>query len=219
MKPDIRALIFDMDGVIFDSERAVLECWKIVAPRYGLKDVEQVYPLTIGVTAESCRRIFLEHYGPDIPYDEMLKERRALFFARNGSGRLPVKAGARELLAYLREAGIPAVIASSTRVKVVGQEIADAGLAPFFKDMIGGDMVTKSKPDPEIFLRAAELLAPVLPENIAIVEDSFNGIRAARASGMFPIMVPDMLAPDGEMREKAGIILPDLFAVREWLRS
>ncbi|MBR0139121.1 MAG: HAD family phosphatase [Firmicutes bacterium] len=217
MGPDIKAVIFDMDGVIFDSERACFECWKEIASDYGLKDIEKVYPHCIGVTSESCKNTFLKFYGEDIPYDEMLEKRRALFFSRYDKGRLPVKPGVAELLSFLEENGMPAVIASSTRIAVVEREIEEAGLRQYFKDIIGGNMVSKSKPDPEIFLTAAKLLPGISLENIAIVEDSYNGIRAAFASGMYPVMVPDMIAPDEEMREKAALILPDLAAVKDWL--
>ena len=79
----------------------------------------------------------------------------------------------------------------------------------YFDEIVGGDMVERSKPAPDIFLKAAETLG-VSPENCCVIEDSFNGIRASRAAGMFPVMVPDMLPPDDEMREKAGLILNNL---------
>ena len=99
---------------------------------------------------------------------------------------------------------------------MVLNQIKDAGLSKYFDRITGGDTVTQSKPAPDVFLKAAEGLAF---EKIFVIEDSFNGIRAAKNAGMIPIMVPDMILPDDEMREKAEIILPDLTAVLDYLRG
>ena len=94
--------------------------------------------------------------------------------------------------------------------------LKNAGLLDCFSVLVTGDMVRRSKPDPEIFLRACEGLG-VTPEQALVIEDSFNGVRAAYAGGIRVLMVPDLLAPDGEMRQKAEAILPTLFEVREYL--
>ena len=221
MTSEIKGVIFDMDGVIFDSERAVHRCWLKVAEKYGLHDIDAVYQRCIGVNADLCRRNFLEFYGPNIPYDEMLKERRALYFKDYSGKDLPVKPGVPELLSYLKERGLPTALASSTRIAVVRQQIEDAGFLPYFDRIIGGDMVEHSKPDPEIFIKAAEALGlgDEDPASIVVIEDSYNGIRAAHAAGMFPVMVPDMLPPNDEMDEKAGTILGSLLDVICWMKS
>ena len=96
------------------------------------------------------------------------------------------------------------------------QEIRDAGLAPFFQKIICGDMVERSKPAPDIFLKAAEELG-VNPEVCYVIEDSYNGIRGAHTAGMHPIMVPDMLPPTDEMEKLAEQIFPSLFEVRDFI--
>lgn len=210
------AVIFDMDGVIFDSEKLVVECWKEVADVHGMVGVEEVCRECFGTNREVSRQKFKAHYGPDFPYDEYKKEMSDLFFSRSSGGRLPMKPGVVELLTALRKNGIRTAIASSTRRTVVYAEIGDAGLLDFFDRIICGDMVEHSKPDPEIFLKACEQLG-VEPEKAYVIEDSYNGIRAAYAGGMHPIMVPDQMEPDDEMMEKAEIICSDLFAVMEYL--
>ena len=139
-------------------------------------------------------------------------------FIRCDKGRLPLKPGAREILAALKEAGIPLALASSTRLLTVRRELDEAGLLPFFDAVIGGDSVTRSKPDPEIFLTAASRLGAA-PEDCWVIEDSFNGIRAAYAGGLHPVMVPDLLPPDAEMEEKAELIVKDLFDAWDYLEK
>lgn len=211
-----RAVIFDMDGVIFDSEKLVVECWKEIADRHGIVGVEAVCRECFGTNREVSRQKFKAHYGQDFPYDEYKKEMSDLFFSRSSGGRLPMKPGVVELLTVLRQNGIMTAIASSTRRAIVYEEIGAAGLLDLFDQILCGDMVERSKPDPEIFLKACELLG-VRPEESCVIEDSYNGIRAAYAGGMHPIMVPDQLEPDEEMEEKAEIICRDLFAVIEYL--
>ena len=210
-----KAVLFDMDGVIFDSERAVLACWQEVGACFSLRGIEQVFVRCVGVNKQPTRQIFLEAY-PELDFDRFDEAVRALFLSRYDKGRLPLKPGAREILTALKEAGVPLALASSTRLVTVRRELDEAGLLPCFDAVIGGDTVAHSKPDPEIFLTAASLLGAA-PADCWVIEDSFNGVRAAHAGGMHPIMVPDLLPPDAEMEEKAEIIVKDLFEAMAYL--
>ena len=205
----IRAVIFDMDGVIFDSERLVYEGWKALSVKYGFDNLDEIYMKCIGVNSATCRQIYLDFYGEDFPYDKYRQERSDDYHARYSGGRLPMKAGVEELLKYLKETGYKIAIASSTRSALVKEQIEDAGLMKYFDVIVGGDQVKKSKPEPDIFLKAAELLV-VKPENAYVIEDSYNGIRAAKSAHMRPIMVPDMVQPDEEMQDKAWKICDSL---------
>lgn len=213
---ETKAVIFDMDGVIFDSERAVYNCWLELAAKYNITDIETIYMRCIGVNSVMTRQIFIDYYGEDFPFDEYNAEFSKNYHERYDNGRLPMKPGIRELLISLKENKYKIAIASSTRSRVVEQQIKDAGLREYFDVIIGGDMIERSKPEPDIFLKAAEML-DVLPEKVYVIEDSFNGIRAAFAGGMIPIMVPDMIEPDNEMKEKARYIFKDLYGVKELL--
>ena len=213
-----KAVIFDMDGVIFDSEKCVIECWKVVAEQYNIPNIEPVLMKCLGVTYEESKRIFLEYYGEDFPYDERKKERSNLYHKKYDGGRLPLKPGIQELLAYLKEHGYKIGLASSTREAVVSRQLVDAGLREYFDNLICGDMLERSKPEPDIYLMACNKL-DVKPEDAVAIEDSFNGIRSAYRAGMFPIMVPDLVEPDEEMEVLAGKILKDLNEVREWLKD
>ena len=213
-----KAVIFDMDGVIFDSERLVFEEWLALAKKYDLTGMEEVYYKCIGVNATSTRQIFLDYYGPDFPYDDYVKEISASFHARYDHGRLPMKPGIAELLSYLKKEGYLIGLASSTKKSAVEREITDAGLITYFNDLTCGDMLKKSKPEPDIFLMACDHLQ-VLPREAVTIEDSYNGIRAAYRAGTIPVMVPDMIQPDEEIKQLAYMICKDLFEVKNWFEE
>lgn len=214
---ELKAVVFDMDGIIFDSERKVVECWIEIAAKYGIKDIEKLCRMCLGTNSIETRRLALEFYGEDFPYDERKAEQSALYHERYDGGRLPMKVGVRELLEFLKQKGLKIALASSTRRVVVENQLRDAGILPYFDKVVCGDMVSHSKPHPEIFLRACEELS-VEPECAIAIEDSYNGIRSAHAAGMRPIMVPDMAEPNEEMEGLAEVILPSLLKVREYIK-
>lgn len=211
-----KAVVFDMDGVIFDSERAVMQCWKEVASRHNIPDIEKAILACTGTTMVRTREIMLNLYGADFPYDEYAKESSVIFHSRYDGGRLPMKPGVKELLTFLKERGKKIALASSTRQQVVTDELRDAGIIGYFDRIICGDMVSRSKPAPDIFLKACEELN-ISPSDSYAIEDSYNGIRAAHAGGLHPIMVPDLLPADEEMQSLAEIVLPSLTSVMEYL--
>lgn len=211
-----KAVVFDMDGVIFDSERAVMQCWKEVASRHNIPDIEKAILACTGTTMVRTREIMLNLYGADFPYDEYARESSAIFHSRYDGGRLPMKPGVKELLTFLKEHDKKIALASSTRQHVVTDELRDAGVIEYFDRIICGDMVSRSKPAPDIFLKACEELN-ISPSDSYAIEDSYNGIRAAHAGGLHPIMVPDLLPADEGMQSLAEIVLPSLTSVMEYL--
>ena len=211
-----KAVVFDMYGVIFDSERAIMQCWKEVASRHNIPDIEKAILACTGTTMVRTREIMLNLYGADFPYDEYARESSAIFHSRYDGGRLPMKQGVKELLTFLKERGKKIALASSTRQQVVTDELRDAGIIEYFDRIICGDMVSRSKPAPDIFLKACEELN-ISPSDSYAIEDSYNGIRAAHAGGLHPIMVPDLLPADEEMQSLAEIVLPNLTSIMEYL--
>ena len=213
------AVIFDMDGVIFDTEQLYIACCKAVSEKFHMGTEEEVEDLChrcIGVTSAITRQTILDTYGEDFPIEEYFKDSMKIFMERFGDGKHLIKPGVHELFAYLKEQGYRVALASSTRTEVLTGELDRAELLRNFHVVVGGDQVTRSKPAPDIFLRAAELLEEA-PENCYVIEDSYNGIRAAQAAGMKPIMVPDLLPANEEMQEKAVAILDSLYEVKEYL--
>ena len=213
---EFKAVVFDMDGVIFDSERATMNCWLELADKYGIKDIEKPYYACTGVTAQRTREIMLEAYGEDFPYDEYAREASQMYHDRYDGGRLPMKSGVFELLDFLKKENKKIALASSTRRQTVVNQLRDAGILDYFDEIVTGDMVTKSKPDPEIFLLACEKIG-VDPADAYAVEDSYNGIRSAKRGGLHPIMVPDLLPADDEMKELSEAVLESLLAVKAYL--
>ena len=218
MGKQVQAVIFDMDGVIFDSERLVIECWEVVAAKHNIPDIVEICMRVQGNNREETGKRFREKYGKDFPYETYKKEVTALFFDRYGEGRLPMKPGVVEILKELRRNNIPLALASSTRSDIVNLEMAEANLLPYFDAVLGGDMVPHSKPEPDIFLAAAAALQ-VEPKCCYVLEDSHNGIRAAYRAGMHPIMVPDMQLPTEEIRGIAEAVVENLLAALEYLQA
>ena len=209
-------VLFDMDGVIFDSETVSVQCWRKAADELGLEGIDSVYTRCVGTNIASSKAILTEAYGERVDPAAFLALTNRFYDEACAADGLPVKPGAPEILRALKEAGVPMAIASSTSRDYVTRELRESGLLPYFDAVICGDMVTKSKPDPEIFLKAAAALS-VQPCDAVVIEDSYNGIRAAAAGGMHPVMVPDILPPTDEMRRLAEVILPSLFEVRDFL--
>lgn len=213
-----QAVVFDMDGVIFDTERLVIEFWKEVAKKHNIPNIEHTCIQCLGTNRVRTREIFLENYGADFPFDPYRAEVTELFNTHYKGVPLPTKPGIRELLSYLQEQDIKVGLASSTAQHLVRDEIGTAGLLPFFQTLVCGDMVEHSKPAPDIFLKACEILNADPTKSIAI-EDSFNGIRSAHCAGMTPIMVPDQVQPTDEIRTLAFHVMPSLLDVLNWLKT
>ena len=209
------ACVFDMDGVLFDTERRFMECWQQEARRRGVlsdASVEEVYRSVIGTNDLRTREMVLKAWGEDFPFDDFLQKSFVLLRARNEREGMPVKPGAQNLLKQLRENGFRIGLATSTKRSLATEEMKAAGLLSFFDHLTCGDELRASKPEPDIYLATCEGLG-VRPEETYAIEDSYFGIQAAHAAGMRAIMVPDLLPPTQEMQALCFAILPDLDAV------
>lgn len=214
----ITTVIFDMDGVIFDTERLVLNNWMQAAGRRGISDIENTFKECIGTNMTATREIVRQHFGEDFPFDDFAREASEAFHETVKRDGMPVKQGVRELLSYLKERGCRIGLASSTRRAVVEEDLQMAGFLPYFDVVMGGDMITHSKPDPEIFLTCCRKLGSV-PEETLVIEDSYNGIRAANRAGMKVFMVPDLLPPTEEMRSLSSKIFDNLSEVQKYMEN
>lgn len=212
----VKAVIFDMDGVLFDTERLCMDSWIAVAGEEGIPDMETFFPSCIGRNLTDTKALFEEFYGDTYDYEQFRRRASAWFHDYIDRKGIPVKEGVRELLDFLKKGGYLIGLASSTSLPTVRGHLLQAGIQDFFQTLTTGDMVEHSKPQPDIYLMACESLG-VEPAQAVAVEDSPNGIRAAYGAGMIPVMVPDLIAPDGEMRDKSAIICRDLREVMDFL--
>lgn len=216
-------VIFDMDGVIFDSEKTLLDCWIEISKQYNLDEelVRNTYIQCIGTNRNQSTKIFLNafhHFLTKEDIKNIWNESAALFRKRYSDGNLPVMPGVTEILQFLKSSGMPAGVASSTCIQTVKRQIRNAGLYNYFVGFVGGDAVAVSKPNPEIYLLACREFG-FEPARTFAIEDSFNGIRAASAAGLRPIMIPDMVAPDEEMESLAEFICKNLIDAMEYLKQ
>lgn len=211
-------IIFDMDGVIFDTERLYLECCRPAAEKLGLVGVEDVAYECIGLTDVETHKKLRACIGDDALLEAFNQEIYRTFVEHYEKYGLTVKKGVFELLDYLKERGDRTAIGSSTESEIVEMELRDAGLLDYFDVVVGGDMAKASKPAPDVFLLAAEKLG-VSIEDCIIIEDSFNGVRAARSAGATVFMVPDLLEPTEEIRALTDRVFGSLIDVKDWLAS
>lgn len=214
----LEAVIFDMDGVIFDSERLYLESCIQAGKKYHLKDIESVCKDVIGLTFQKTKESFFQAYGEDFPCEEFWKSAQEIARDKINHGEMIMKSGVKELLIYLSENRIPTALASSTVTSKVRQHLEQAGIIQYFDEIVCGDTVSQGKPSPEIYLKTAELLGKS-PEKCFALEDSFNGIRSAYNAGMAVIMIPDILQPTEEIKSVVNAVLPSLVEVKEYLQT
>ena len=215
---ETKSVIFDMDGVIFDSERIIIEIWEEFGEKNNIPNMHDVTIRCVGLNDKATEDVFKEAYGEVFDYQYFKGEVSKRYHAIADGGKLPLMKGVREILEYLKKNDYRIAIASSTRTEVVVNQLKAAGIFKYFDKVVCGDMVAHSKPHPEIFLKAADELEVNITSAI-IIEDSFNGIRAAHAAGAKPIMVPDMIEPNDEIKELCFKIFDDLNKVKDYLET
>ena len=214
----IKAVLFDMDGVIFDTERAYLDTWMKVFNKYGYKMKKEIYISVMGTGRKNVKKTFLNIYGEDLPIEDMYKEKDEILANIINEGKVPLKIGAIEILEYLKEHGYKTALATSAR-KVRGEnQLKMAGIEKYFDKKIYGDDITNGKPDPEIFLKAADELG-VYPEECIVIEDSPAGIEAAFRGKMYGIHVEDLKEADDIIKKYCFKNYKKLIEVREFIEK
>ena len=218
---NVTGVILDMDGLIFDTEAIYSVTNVSTAQELGIVDYDMAYYYTeIGVGEEEAYENYFKDF-PDVPKETIatfFKESRLRSMTKFQEEGAPLKKGALELLMYLKEAGIPRVIASSNTKEAIDTLIEKADIAHFFDDIVSGDDVTRAKPDPEIVLKGLEKLGTKAEETL-MLEDSLNGIRASHAANVPVIMVPDLIEPTEEALEKSYAVKKDLLEVMTFIKE
>jgi len=191
----IKAVIFDMDGLIFDTERLNMDAWQKVGQSNGLAITEKMALEVVGLAPVLAKAVF-ESYLGELPHFYELREQRIHYvrqsFAEHG---MPLKKGLNELLDYLQKNGYKRAVATSTPRALAASYLELAGILDCFDPIVCGDMIEHSKPAPDIYLKTCELLHEA-PENCLTLEDSPVGVKAAWLAGTRPVMIPDLIEPD-----------------------
>lgn len=210
----LEAVVFDMDGLLLDTERPALASWLRAAGELGLALPEQAVLATIGVNWEGTKRIIMEALGADAPFEELQCRTQRYYKQWFADFGVQAKPGAEELLRRLGERGIPAALATSTARKSAEWKLRSAGLFHLIGSGACGDEVEHGKPHPDIFLLAAGNIGAA-PGHCVALEDSPAGLMAAKAAGMTTVMVPDLVPPTGDTLQFADYIAKDLFRAGE----
>ena len=189
------AIIFDMDGLMLDSERVDLEIWRTTLSRHGHTLPDELHRALIGRREADGERLLLEHYGTAFPLAQIKAETRAVWHERVAAQGLPRKPGLEALLDHLEATGVPKAVATSTaRARAL---LSLGELAHRFGALACGDEVANGKPAPDIYLLAASRLSVEVADCLAL-EDSPAGVTAAQSAGMAVVMIPDLVLPTTE---------------------
>ena len=201
-----KAAIFDMDGLLIDSERAISEAWLAGARELGFALEMADFVRVIGTAAQQSTAMLIEIMGSEQAMRATAARAHALLPQAGGGPVFPLKTGALALLEALHAAAIPCAVASSSSVDEIRHRLGHVDVLKYFRAIAGGNEVTHGKPDPALYLLAAARLG-VAPEDCIAFEDSENGARAAQAAGVRVVIVPDLKHPPQDVAARAhGVI-------------
>lgn len=205
----VSGIIFDMDGVLIDSERQSNEGWLWAAGQLGVDMPMWLIDSFKGAPAELCCKFFDDYYNGVIDYWEAKELRTQHVYKIRETEGIPVKKGVKDIFEYIRNNGLKCAVATSTRRESAEKTLHEIGVWDYLDAVVYGDEVERGKPEPDIFLRAAKAIG-VNPSEAVVVEDSINGIKAGYAAGMRVVHIPDTIAIDDDIRKLTYMVCDDL---------
>ena len=214
----LAAVVFDMDGLLLDSERVAQDVLLKAAEVLGSPVTSEAALKMIGRNTASCYLYLTELLGDERAVTSLLEKTHELYEAEFESGRIPLKPGVLNLLDALDDLRIPRAIATSTKKHIAVRKLTKVDVVTRFDFIVGGDEVVHGKPAPDIYLKACESLG-VEPARCIACEDSAFGIQAAFTAGLRAILVPDLLTPTEEMKRHAWKVVSDLHEVAALIRE
>jgi beta-phosphoglucomutase-like phosphatase (HAD superfamily) len=221
----IHAAIFDMDGLLFDTERLCCDAWRSVASAAGYAMEDDLFLRCVGRNNRDTKSLVMDALGPDFPYDDFNRDARVWMQARMAENGPPEKPGIRVLFDFLKSSNIPIALATSTSEKSARWMIERAGLTPYFTAFAFGSEVERGKPEPDIFLLARDRIGAATEvrrsDECVVFEDSPAGLRAAAAAGMKPVFIKDLVTPTSDVLALVWKEIPSLeqAASEEFFRS
>lgn len=205
----VLGIIFDMDGVLIDSERQSNEGWLWAAGQLGVDMPMWLIDSFKGAPAELCCKFFDDYYKGVIDYWEAKELRTQHVYKIRETEGIPVKKGVKDIFEYIRNNGLKCAVATSTRRESAEKTLHEIGVWDYLDAVVYGDEVERGKPEPDIFLRAAKAIG-VNPSEAVVVEDSINGIKAGYAADMRVVHIPDTIAIDDDIRKLTYMVCADL---------
>lgn len=216
--PSTTAILFDMDGLMIDTERMAQRAWQRAGAEFGFTLPDALYLQAVGRTAKATEVLFRAGLGVDFPFEAVYARKQHYLYTAIEEEGIPTKPGLLELLDLVDQQGIAKAVATSTARMLALKKLTAANLLHRFETMVCGDEVAQGKPAPDIFLAAAAKLG-VAPAHCIVLEDSSAGIQAAHAAGMRAIWVPDLIQPTATMTPLADRVLTNLYQVIDLLST
>lgn len=214
----INAVIFDMDGLLIDTEKHHLKCWRGAAKEMGYEMSLETSLELRSLAAEFAKTLLKEKYGQDFDYEKLHQIKRKLFKERMEIHPVEIKKGAKELLSWLEKQGYKRVVATASSLESAEQNLAKAGIREYFDYVISAHNVVHGKPMPDVYLEACRRIEE-RPEDCIALEDSPNGAWAAVRAGCQTIMVPDQTPAPEELKDKLLSVKENLLEVKEYLEK
>ncbi len=212
----IKGIVFDMDGLMFDTERLAAKAWAFAGKQMGLDITEAIAIKTLGLNTKDTNRVLSNELGEAFDLSAVRKIRVDYVTSYIENKGIPMKTGLIELLDYLNMNHYKITVATSSDREVARYNFDKAGISKYFNQIVCGDMIERGKPEPDIYLRASEIIGENPNECLAL-EDSPMGILSAYRAGMKPVMIPDLLQPDEGTSRLLYAKLPTLLDVIELL--
>ncbi len=211
-------VIFDMDGLMFDTEKVFVKAWDYAGEKIGVGKAGYMVCKTLGMNITASYHVWKEEFGDRYNQEELRKCTKEFLKKYYDENSVPVKPGLYVLLDYLKKSDCKMAVASSSPRWEVEKHLTDAGVRDYFAEIVCGDMIENSKPAPDIYLKACELLGAA-PEECFALEDSKNGLLSAYRAGCIPVMVPDLWQPDEEILQLIAGKYDDLEQVKDAFES
>ena len=206
---NIEAIVFDMDGLMFDTETVCRRAHNEAGSILGIPNADDLYFKSLAMTYENANMLYSQILKNKQLANEFIQLIAEISMNIYMNEPLRIKPGLYELVEYLKKKDYKKAIASSAPIHEISDHLIKSGLSDSFRTIVSGQDLVHGKPAPDIYLLAASTLG-INPKNILVLEDSYFGIESAYAAGAIPVMIPDIVKPDNTIREKTYAILDSL---------
>lgn len=212
----LQGVVFDMDGLLLDTERLYCKIFQQLVREQGRTLSDHGYRRMVGHRIDISKQVLAEEIGTAEPVDAIFSELETRYHDYIAHQEVLTRPGAHELIACLRESGVPLALCTSTYRHLTDAKLRNTGLREAFAAIVCGDEVSRGKPFPDPYLKAVALLG-LAPQEALALEDSPTGLSAAHGAGLHTILVPDLVLPQAESLAMADAVADSLYTVRQWL--